>query len=489
MILPSRSHLVVHVASGAVGAARSDPDDRRCSRCPDVSGTPVSRTQPTVSHNVPMTDLPRKAVVRTARLASLPLGIGARAAVGFGRRVGGAPAEAVTAKMQEQTAAQLFKVLGELKGGAMKFGQALSVFEAALPEELAAPYRSMLTKLQDSAPAMSQESVNKVLREQLGTRWRGKFESFENTPVASASIGQVHRAVWKDGREVAVKVQYPGAAEAMLSDLNQLARVMRVSTSWVPGLDVVPILDELRARMSEETDYRLESVMQEQFVEAYEGSEHFALPHVVHATDLVLVSEWVEGTPLSRIIAEGRQEERDLVSRRYLEFLLGGPGQAGLLHADPHPGNFRLLPDGRLGVLDFGAVNRLPDGLPPVLGELVTLALEEDAEGLLDLLREAGFVKSSIDIDADQLLEYFAVLIEPLRHDEFEFTRTWLRSVFNYINDPRSSQFSVGLRLNLPPEFVLIYRTWLGGVAVLCQIDGTVPARQIFAENVPGADF
>ncbi|REF31936.1 ABC1 kinase family protein [Calidifontibacter indicus] len=436
-----------------------------------------------------MTEIPRKAVVRTARLASLPLGMGARAAIGLGRRVGGAPAEAVTAKLQEQTAAQLFKVLGELKGGAMKFGQALSVFEAALPEELAAPYRSMLTKLQDSAPAMPKESVRKVLREQLGTGWRSRFQAFDEDPVASASIGQVHRAIWKDGREVAVKIQYPGAAEAMLSDLNQLARVMRVSTSWVPGLDVVPILDELRARMSEETDYRLESVMQEQFVDAYEGVDHFALPGVVYATDLVLVTDWIEGQPLSRIIADGSTEERDLASRRYLEFLLGGPQQAGLLHADPHPGNFRLLDDGRLGVLDFGAVNRLPDGLPPVLGELASLALADDAEGLLELLRDAGFVKSSISIDADRLLDYLGVFIEPLRTEEFEFSREWLRSVFAYINDPRSSQFTVGLRLNLPPEFLLIHRTWLGGIAVLCQIGGTVPAREIFEDNVPGAKF
>lgn len=436
-----------------------------------------------------MSELPRKAVVRTARLATLPLGFGARAAIGIGRRVGGAPADAVTAKLQEQTAASLFKVLGELKGGAMKFGQSLSIFEAALPEEVAAPYRAMLTKLQDSAPAMPTETVHKVLREQLGARWRSRFTSFEEEPVASASIGQVHRAIWKDGREVAVKIQYPGAAEALMSDLKQLSRVMRLSTNWVPGLDVVPILDEMKARMSEEVDYRLEAVMQGQFADAYADSEHFALPSVVHVTDQVLVTEWVEGEPLSRIIKDGTPEQRDLAARRYLEFLLGGPKTAGLLHADPHPGNFRLLSDGRLGVLDFGAVNRLPGGLPPTLGALASLALDGDAEGLLDELREAGFVKSSIDIDADRLLDYLSVFIEPLRHEEFTFSRDWLRSVFNYINDPRSAQFTVGLRLNLPPEFVLIHRTWLGGIAVLSQIEGTVPARQIFSDTVPGATF
>ena len=235
-----------------------------------------------------MSDLPRKTVVRAARLATLPIGFGARAAVGLGKRVGGRPAELVTAELQSQTAEQLFKVLGSLKGGAMKFGQSLSMFEAALPEELAAPYRSMLTKLQDTAPAMPTTSLHAVLREELGARWRSKFTEFEDEPRAAASIGQVHHAVWRDGREVAVKVQYPGAAEALMSDLNQLSRVARVSTSWVPGLDVAPILAELKGRMAEETDYSLEAAMQEQFAEAFAGDPAYLLPGVVFATPRVI---------------------------------------------------------------------------------------------------------------------------------------------------------------------------------------------------------
>lgn len=433
-----------------------------------------------------MSEIPRKAVVRTARLASLPLGIGARAALGVGKRIGGQPAEQVAAVMQEQTAAQLFKVLGGLKGGAMKFGQGLSMFEAALPEEMAAPYRATLTKLQDSAPSMPDKTVAEVLRSQFGARWRDQFESFEMKPVASASIGQVHRAVWKDGRDVAVKVQYPGAAKALMSDLNQLSRVAKVSTLWVPGLDVGPILDELKARMSEETNYLLEAQMQDQFAAAYDGSDHVHIPAMIEATEQVIVSEWMDGRPLSRIIADGSTQERDLAGRRYLEFLLGGPGRAGLLHADPHPGNFRLLADGRLGVLDFGAVNRLPQGLPPALGEIATQAVRGNGEELAEVLGDHGFVRSSIQIDPERLLDYLEIFVEPLRAPEFGFTRGWLRRVFNHINDPRSSRFTVGMQLNLPPEFVLIHRTWLGGIAVLCQIDAIVPVHDIFAECVPG---
>src|SRR5690349_2911382 len=165
-------------------------------------------------------ELPRRAVTRTAKLATLPIGLAGRATLGLGKRIGGRPAELVASELQARTAEQLFRVLGELKGGAMKFGQALSVFEAALPEELAGPYRSALTALQEAAPPMPPSTVGKVLTRGLGPDWRELFEEFNDLPAAAASIGQVHRARWHDGRDVAVKLQYPGAGPALLSDLN-----------------------------------------------------------------------------------------------------------------------------------------------------------------------------------------------------------------------------------------------------------------------------
>ncbi|NLT54502.1 MAG: AarF/ABC1/UbiB kinase family protein [Actinomycetales bacterium] len=432
-----------------------------------------------------MSDLPRRAVTRTARLATLPLGIAGRTAIGLGKRVGGKSAEVVGAEIQARTAEQLFRVLGELKGGAMKFGQALSVFEAAMPEELTAPYRATLTRLQDAAPPLPAATVHSVLAAELGPRWRRRFAEFDDAPAAAASIGQVHRGVLRDGRRVAVKVQYPGAGDALVSDLNQVTRVGRVAVSWVPGLDVGPIIDELKARVTEELDYLLEAESQAAFAAAFRGDPAFAVPEVVSATEHVLVSEWLDGVPLSRLIESGSQEERDLGARRYLEFLLAGPSRAGLLHADPHPGNFRLTPDGRFGVLDFGAVKRLPDGIPPALGRLLTLALHGRADEVVAVLREEGFLKTSMEIDGQALLDYLEPFLDVVRHPSQRLDRAWLRRMFQYVNDPRRPQWTIGLKLNLPPEYLMIYRVWLGGLAVLCQLEGEIAVHEALA-GLPG---
>jgi predicted unusual protein kinase regulating ubiquinone biosynthesis (AarF/ABC1/UbiB family) len=435
---------------------------------------------------VEVNDIPKRTVARGARLATLPLGVAGRGAVGLGKRIGGRPAEVVTAELQARTAEQLFQVLGQLKGGAMKLGQALSVFEAALPEEVASPYRAALTKLQEAAPPLPVATVHAVLAEQLGPDWRAGFAHFDDQPAAAASIGQVHRAVWHDGRAVAVKIQYPGAGKALLGDLKQLGRLARVFAVFTPGLDIKPLLVELEERVAEELDYRLEAQSQAAFAAAYDGNPDVHVPPVLAHADRVLVTEWIDGVPLSAIIREGSQEDRDRASQLLATFLFSGPVLAGMLHADPHPGNFRLLPDGRLGVIDFGAVNRLPDGAPEPIGRLARWALEGRADDVLEALRDEGFVKPSITVDPGQVLEYVLPLLEPLREDTFTFSREWLRAQAVRLADPRSAANQLGRQLNLPPSYLLIHRVTLGTIGVLCQLQGEAPYRALMERWQPG---
>ena len=432
-----------------------------------------------------MNDLPRRAVTRTAKLASLPAGLVGRTALGLGKRLGGRPAEIVAAEIQQRTAEQIFRVLGELKGGAMKLGQALSIFEAALPPEIAGPYRATLTKLQESAPPLPARSVHQVLAADLGQAWREDFLEFDDTPAAAASIGQVHRAIWHDGRKVAVKIQYPGAGRALLSDFTQLSRAARLFGVLMPGLDVKPVIDELRARIAEELDYHLEAASQQAFADAYAGDPDIYVPPVVQASGHVLVTEWMDGTPLSKIISDGTQEERNRAGILFVRFLFSGPQRTGLLHADPHPGNFRLLDDGRLGVLDFGAVDHLPDGFPPSIGRLLRIMHDDGDIGAAEReLREQGFLREGVNVDGEALRAFLAPLAEPSKTETFKFSRAWLRGEAVRVTDPRTS--NLGRRLNLPPSYVLIHRVSTEGIGVLCQLESEGPFRAEIISRIPG---
>jgi predicted unusual protein kinase regulating ubiquinone biosynthesis (AarF/ABC1/UbiB family) len=432
-----------------------------------------------------MSDVPRRAVTRTAKLATLPVGLAGRTVLGLGRRIAGRPAEIVAQEIQQRTAEQIFRVLGELKGGALKLGQALSIFEAALPPELAGPYRATLTRLQDSAPPLPASAVHRVLTADFGPDWRSNFAEFDDNPAAAASIGQVHRATWRDGRPVAVKVQYPGAGKALINDFAQLSRLGRLFGVLMPGLEAKPLLEELRNRVAEELDYRLEAASQHAFADAYASDPDFLVPNVVMATDHVLVSEWVDGTPLSKIISGGTKQDRDRAGILLARFLFSGPARAGLLHADPHPGNFRLLPDGRLGVLDFGAVDRLPDGLPPFFGRLLWLMhTDSDIEAVERELRDHGFLRPGMTVDLDALRAFLAPLAEPSRVDCFRFSREWLRGEATQVTDLRSA--NVARRLNLPPSYLLLHRVSTAGIGVLCQLECEGEFRAEVIRWVPG---
>jgi predicted unusual protein kinase regulating ubiquinone biosynthesis (AarF/ABC1/UbiB family) len=433
-----------------------------------------------------VSDIKRGRAARNAKLASIPVGFAGRAALGFGKRLTGKSKDEVNAEWMEKAANQLFTVLGELKGGAMKVGQALSVMEAAIPEEFGEPYREALTKLQKDAPPLAAEKVHRVLDAQLGTKWRQRFAEFNDTPVASASIGQVHKAVWSDGREVAVKIQYPGADEALRADLKTMQRMIGVVKQLAPGADVQGVVDELIERTEMELDYRLEANNQRAFAKAYEGHPHFLVPHIVASAPKVVIQEWIDGTPMAEIIRNGTVEQRDLMGARLLELTFDAPGRLEMMHGDAHPGNFMLLPDDRMGVIDFGAVAPLTGGFPIELGMTIRLAREKNYDLLLPTMEKVGFIQKGQQVSVRDIDEMLRQYVEPVEVEVFHYTRKWLQGITTSHIDRSVSQIKTARQMDLPPKLALPMRVIASVSAILCQLDAHVPIKALSEELIPG---
>lgn len=436
-------------------------------------------------------ELTTSAFKRSVRLAKIPVGYAARTTAGLGKRLVGAPASAVSESVQRRTAEQLFSVLGQLKGGAMKFGQAMSVFEAALPENMSGPYRQALTKLQDAAPPMSPAAVQRVMLSEFGPDWEKRFPEFNTSPAAAASIGQVHRAVWIDDEgkhhDVAVKLQYPGAAEALIADLKQIHRLARLFGPMLPGIDVKSLTEELKERIVEEVDYDMEAGAQAVFAAEFAGDPEIFVPQPLAHTSRALVSQWVDtDRSLADVIENGSQAERDALGENFVRFLFSAPARIGLLHADPHPGNYRVLADGRLAVVDYGSVARLPEGIPPIVGKLLRAASENDYDRVLAGLREEGFIRPNTTIDPETMTRFIKPLVDPVMTETFSFSRGWLREQSQRIGSAGPEGIGASVKLNIPREYLLIHRVWMGGVGVLCQLEATAPFRAVVEENLPG---
>ncbi len=431
-------------------------------------------------------DIKRGSARRNAKLASIPVGIAGRAALGAAKRLTGKSKDDVNAELMEKAANQLFSVLGELKGGAMKVGQALSVLEAAIPAEFGEPYREALTKLQKDAPPLAADKVHRVLDGQLGTSWRDRFSSFDDEPVASASIGQVHRGVWLDGRDVAVKIQYPGADEALRADLKTMRRLTSMLKQLAPGADVQSVVDELIDRTEMELDYRLEANNQRAFAKAYEGHPRFAIPHVVGSAPKVVVSEWIEGKPLAEIIRSGSPEERDLCGTRLFELTFDAPARVGMMHGDAHPGNFMLMDDGRLVVIDFGAVAPLPEGLPIEMGMMIRLAMERNYDLLMPTMEKVGFIQKGEQISVADIDEMLAQYVEPVEVPVFHYTRKWLQKHAAANMERTPQNLKVARQMDLPAGLAIPLRVIASNVAISCQLDCHVGVREMAERLIPG---
>ncbi|MFJ3792514.1 ABC1 kinase family protein [Kitasatospora sp. NPDC090091] len=442
-----------------------------------------------------MSDLPKGSVRRFLKVASLPLGYAGRTAFGVTKRLAGGAEDLIRTEIEERTAKQLFAVIGELKGGAQKFAQVLSVMESALPENLVRPYRAALTSLQEAGPSLPARTVHAVLREHLGDDWRELLTEFADRPVATASIGQVHRGRWHDGRDVAIKVQHPGAADALSSDFDQLTRMGWIIDRVTGGeLKVNEVVTELRERMAEELDYLLEADSQAAFAEAFADDPDFFVPRVVKATERVLVTEWMDGTPASAVMADGDQADRDRLGLLLTRFNHAGPNRCGMLHADPHPGNFRLTGDGRLGVLDFGAVARLPDGPVPWMGRMMRACADGDTERMVGVMREVGLLKDRKGDKGDaageaedwgRLHRSLEMLVQPLAEEVFAFDREWMREAVRRATLTKDAEI-LRDRMETMPEHVLMHRVWMAELAMLSQLGARIPYRAEAIAGMPG---
>src|SRR5947207_11646524 len=309
------------------------------------------------SEKIPSSRARRTATVATLAASEAVKQFGTRAAnVARGEEA----AEAAMARRQLETAKQIVAVLGTMKGAAMKLGQVMSFLDVGLvAEEHREEFQSELAKLRDAAPTVSFKQMRRVIEDDLEEEIEEVFEDFEEEPIAAASIGQVYRARLRGGREVAVKVQYPGVGAAVRADMQNLEMIMRLLRRMAPGLDVKAIAEEVRERIGEELDYALEASNQRSLARMYAGHPFIYVPDVVSSLsrERVLVSEFVEGVGFEELKGHS-QQLRDRIGEIIFRFFLGCLYRSHQFSGDPHPANFLLLADGRVASLDFGRFKR-----------------------------------------------------------------------------------------------------------------------------------
>jgi len=437
--------------------------------------------------------IPTSRLARSARVGRLAAGQAARQLGTRAANVARGEEERRRAleRRQVETAEQIVAALGTMKGAAMKLGQVMSFLDVGLvPEEYREEFQTKLAALRDAAPKVDFKDMRKVLEQEYDEKLDDVFETFDPVPIAAASIGQVYRATLPDGRDVAVKVQYPGVAQAVRADMQNLGMILRLMRSVAPGLDPKAIGDEIRARIAEELDYELEAANQRSLARIYRGHPFIVVPEVVTSLsrERVIVSEYVDGRGFEEL-KQLPQEERDRLGEIIFRFYFGCMYRHHQFSGDPHPGNSLLLRDGRMAFLDFGLFKRLPAEVAERELAMVRHSLEERPHELAADLRDAGFVLESARYSDEQLLEQFRDLTWWYTTDaEIMLEPEIATQVMMDMSDPRSRHFSQMRHESLPPDHLFGRRLEVLTLAVLGQLRAKANWYRIAREWIYGAE-
>jgi predicted unusual protein kinase regulating ubiquinone biosynthesis (AarF/ABC1/UbiB family) len=410
-----------------------------------------------------MPRIPTSRLARTARFGGLVAGQSARWAgtQAANRLRSDDRAEAADAKRALALADELVTQLGQMKGAAMKFGQVLSTIDFDLvPEGEREEFKERLAALRDQAPQVPFARMRKVLLEDLGGSLDDHFATFDPDPIAAASIGQVYRATLHDGRDVAVKVQYPGVAEAVETDLRNAGMLMPIVKRLAPGLDAKAVLGELRERIGEELDYEVEAQNHRQVARAYRGHPFILVPEVVTAlsTRRVLVSEFVAGRGFTEVKALP-EPERDRFAEICFRFFYGLLGRERVAAGDPHPGNYLLADDGRVCFLDFGLVRRIDPVYLDGERALARAVIAGDADEVHRWLAELGYLPEPETFQPERVLEQLASAGEWYFQTGFRrLDPEYVRITMELSSSPRSPHFDDMRRQTIPPQALLLRR-------------------------------
>ena len=433
--------------------------------------------------------IPKGRVKRSARLGSA---VGMQATRYAGTRTANVVRsdEAAAEKLEGrhlETAMKMVSTLGHMKGAAMKLGQLASFIDTEfLPPEYRELYQEQLAKLRTAAPTFSWEQISAVMEEEYGERPEEVFSEIEHEAFAAASIGQVHRARLHDGRVVAVKIQYPGIAAALESDLANAGTMVRLAKALAPGLDARAIAAELRERVMEELDYEYEAQSQRVFARAYRDHPFIYVPDVLTRLSRrrVLVSEYVDGAGFEEVKALDKAE-RDRFGEIVFRFFFGSIYHLQHFNADSHPGNFLLMPDGRVAFLDFGMTKKLDPEQIQLEQKAIDAASRNDPEDLRQALHELGFIKNPSKLDAERLMEHVMVIGGWYMEDrEYEVSSRRVMKVIESTSDPRSEFYGVMRRESLPAEELMGRRMETGVLAVLAQLKAKRNWHRIMREWV-----